>query len=145
MKTNPKASISISVSGNFIYPDSFDSLSVFDSLDLYDSWKSSFFSDSFTVEAHTIKVMLSRVLNRNSCLLARLSAVSRLCSTFFSDEVYHVNEKIFVTIHYMNNSYFIDIPFIRFYEFFESLNCSRTSDSILSTLNFYSLKYLHVK
>ncbi len=30
MKTNPKTSISISVSGNFIYPDSYGSLSVFE-------------------------------------------------------------------------------------------------------------------
>lgn len=145
MKTNPKTSISISLSGTFIYPDSYGSLSVFDSLDLYASWKSSFFSDSFVVEAPTIKVMLCRVFNHNSCLLARLSAVSRLCFTFFSNEIYHVNEKIFVTIHYMNNSYSIDIPFIRFYEFFESFRCNKTSANILNTLNFYSLKYPHVK
>lgn len=145
METNSKTSISISVSGNFIYPDSYGSLSVFDSLDLYASWKSSFFRDSFTVKAPTIKVMLSRVFNRNSCFLLRLSSVSRLCSTFFSDEIYHVNKKVLVNVDYMNSSYFIDIPFIRFCEFFESFHCSKTSANILSTLDFYSLKYPHVK
>ncbi len=90
MKTNFKTSISIFVSGNFIYPDSFGSLSVFDCLDLYSYRKSSFFEDFISVEAPTIKVMLSRVFSRNFC-------------------------------------------------------CSKTSASILNTLNFYALKYPHLK
>lgn len=146
MKTNLKTSISFSISGDFSYPDSCGSLSLFDSLDLYSSWKSSYFSESFTVGAPTIKVMLSRVFNRNSCLLPRLSSVSRLCSTFFSNEVYYVHKKkILVNVDYMYSSYFIDIPFIHFYEFFESFYCSRTSARILDTLNYYALKYPHVK
>lgn len=146
MKTNLKTSISFSISGDFGYPDSCGSLSFFDSLDFCGAWKSSSISDSFVTQAPTIKAMLSRVFNRNSRLLPRLSSVSRLCSTFFSNEVYHVNKKkILVNVDYMYSSYFIDIPFIHFYEFFESFYCSRTSASILNTLNYYALKYPHVK
>lgn len=145
LKTSTSTSISISASGIFVSPDSHDSLSFFDCLSQYSCWKPSFFRYSFDTESSSIKAMLNEVFESDSCFLSRLSAVSRLYSSFFSRETNFVDKKLYVTIYYMNNSYFFDIPFSHFYMFFESFNCSKTSESILNTLNYYALEYPHVK
>lgn len=152
MKTNLKTStststsISISVSGIFVAPDSCDdSLSFFDSLSQYSCWTPSFFRYSFDTKSSSIKAMLNEIFEYDSCFLSRLSAVSRLYSSFFSRDTNFVDKKLYVTINYMNNSYIFDIPFSHFYMFFESFNSCRTSANILDTFNYYALKYPHVK
>jgi hypothetical protein len=146
MKTNSKTSISVSVLGNLLYPGYCRSLSVSDSLNVHDSYKTSSFEFSIVTEAPTIKQMLRRVMAYNSSLLTRLSSVSRLCSTFFTSEVYPAKKELFViNIDYMYNSYSFAIPFIDLFMFLDSFSCDRTSANILNTLNFYSLKYPYLK